>query len=474
MNELEYAKSYLGTFKVKADEIIPAYCPFCHGGDHQDKDTFALNAENHTYNCRRGSCGKSGHFSELLKEVGETFKGQTQINYIKPKAYKPSSTAMAIPTDKTAEYLTARKINAETAKAFGVCSDGGGNIVFPFYRTAEDKEHFKPTFVKFRKPEKITDGKKMWREADTEPILFGLHLCQPGRKTLYITEGEFDCMAVYQASEGSVNVVSVPSGANDFTWIETCEEQLKEYKIIAVFGDNDAPGQKMVSDINAKMADKIVTVPNYLSYHRAKDANEMLYRYGAGCVAEAMSSMQPVPVEGLKNLADVRTVDLSETPRTIIGIPSLDKAVGGFLEGDLTIWTGKRGEGKSSVLNQLALETIERGTNVCIYSGEVPDVRVKYQIGLCAAGSLNVNSRADELTGRDFYSVPKDKQVQIERWYDRKIWMYDNKIIKTDERDSVIEKFTQAFSRYDCRVFIERAIFDDCYYHYRGLRANHC
>ena len=62
MNEIEYARSFLGAFKVKADEIIPSLCPFCNGGDHQDKDTFALNFENHTYNCRRGSCGQKGHF----------------------------------------------------------------------------------------------------------------------------------------------------------------------------------------------------------------------------------------------------------------------------------------------------------------------------------------------------------------------------------------------------------------------------
>ena len=68
MTELEYANMYLGEFKVVGDEIKPLYCPFCGGGNHQDRYTFALNMENHTFNCMRGSCGVKGHFSELCRE----------------------------------------------------------------------------------------------------------------------------------------------------------------------------------------------------------------------------------------------------------------------------------------------------------------------------------------------------------------------------------------------------------------------
>lgn len=453
MNEIEYARNFLGTFKVKSDEIIPTLCPFCNGGDHQDKDTFALNMENHTFNCRRGSCGKSGHFSELLKSVGESFKGQTEYRSV--KAYKKSATETKAPTDKVTAYLSARKINQDTAKAFGICSDGTGNMVFPFYRTADDKEQNTPTFLKFRKPEKLAPGeRKMWREADTEPILYGLHLCNPERNTLYITEGEFDCMAVYQAIDGMVNVVSVPSGAQDFSWIETCQEELSQYKIIAVLGDNDSAGQKMISDLNTKFADKIVTKPDFKSYRAAKDANEMLYRYGPECIAEAMSSMKALPVEGLINFSDIRRVNLSDIPKTIIGIPSLDKAVGGFLEGDLSVWTGKTGEGKSSVINQLIIETIEQKKNVCVYSGEIPDYMLRYQIEVCAAGSNNINKYTDSQSNREMYSVSKSVQDQISAWCDGKLWVYDIKIVKADERESIMQLFTEAYTRYDCRVFI--------------------
>lgn len=70
MDELEFARAYLGDFKIKGQEIVPRYCPYCKGGQHSDRETFALNMEKHTFKCLRGSCGKQGHFSELLRDFG--------------------------------------------------------------------------------------------------------------------------------------------------------------------------------------------------------------------------------------------------------------------------------------------------------------------------------------------------------------------------------------------------------------------
>lgn len=462
MNEIEFANLHLGEYKTKGDEIIPTLCPFCNGGDHRDKDTFALNFEKHTFNCMRGSCGKTGHFSELLRTVGETFdEGSTKVPlpYKRPagKAYKPSTTAVTPPTDKVTAYITSRHIRPETAAAYGVCADSGGNIAFPYYRTADDKTQGKPTFVKFRKPEKIPHGeRKMWREAETQPILYGLHLCDPARKILYICEGEFDCLVIHQVSEGALNIVSVPSGADDFSWIETCAEELGAYQTIAVFGDSDAPGKKMLTDINSKLGgEKMILAPDYNAYRGCKDANEILLRHGPEVISAIIGSMKPLPITGLIDLAEVRAVDLTKIGRMITGIPGVDKATGGLLDGDLTILTGRRGEGKSSFLNQTAVESVEQGRNVCIYSGEVPADRLKYQINLCAAGRENIEGEVDLLTGRKIHRVSCKTLNVLENWYGRRIWLYDNRSVETaDERDTIMRLFTQAYKIYDCKLFI--------------------
>jgi twinkle protein len=164
--------------------------------------------------------------------------------------------------------------------------------------------------------------------------------------------------------------------------------------------------------------------------------------------------MKPMPVKGLLDLAEVREVDLSKTGRITTGITALDNATGGMLDGDLSVWTGKRGEGKSAFLNQIAIEAVEQDRNVCIYSGEVPVDRLKYQINLCAAGKENILKKPDTLTERTLCYLDHKNLTALDGWYGRRIWLYDNRIIELDERDSVIEKFTQAFRRYDCRVFI--------------------
>lgn len=456
MTEIEFAKTFLGEFSVSGDEIKPLYCPFCQGGTHRDKYTFALNQENHTYNCKRGSCGQQGHFSALCRHFGvEADLTPIQSKSVVKKRYTMPQTVIETAKDYVLDYIKLRGITEDTAKVFGVGDDGSGNIVFPFYRNAEQFKNAQPTFVKFRPSRKTQKGeRKSWREKDTEPILMGLHLCRPNLGTLYITEGEFDALALYQATGGAINVVSVPSGAEDFSWIETCADEIAQYDIIAVIGDNDEAGRRMAEEIEKKLPEKIVLFPDYELYRGCKDANEILLKYGVEPFVDILRSLKARPVEGLLNLSEVRSVDFSQIPRTLSCYKTLDKVVGGFLEGDLTVWTGKRGEGKSTFLNVIALRSIDQDKNVCIYSGEIPADRLKYQLSVCAAGQNNVDVIQDAGTGREVSRVQRDKQKLIEAWMNGRIWLYDNRIVTTDETDSIINAFTSAYRRYNCRVFI--------------------
>ena len=455
MNEIEYANRYLGEYKIKGAEIIPTLCPFCNGGSHSDRGTFALNTENHTYNCRRGSCNQTGHFTELCRAKGES-SGDKPFVYVK-KSYKPSTVKIDVPTNPVLTYVNSRKITAETMKAFGIGTSDNGKIVFPFYRSQADFESNKPTFAKFREPKKILPGEeKMRSETGTEPILFGLHLCQSSKKTLYITEGEFDCMIIYQATEGAINVVSVPTGSAGFTWVETCKEELSRYDNIAVFGDSDSPGQAMLADIISKMSDKIILSPDFSTYKGCKDANEIYFKYGMEGIADVLASMKPQPIDGIIRLSDVRRVDNSSIGRVMTGIPQLDYITGGMLDGDMSVWSGKRAEGKSSLLNQLAIEAVEQGINVCIYSGEVTNIRLKTRINLCAAGKENTTKVIHPKTLRTEHLVTDKAWAALDGWYENGIYLYDGDSIskKNTEQSGIIEKFTAAYKRYDCRLFI--------------------
>lgn len=451
MNEIGFAGRHLGEYRIKGDEIQPKFCPYCQGGQNNDKYTFALNYQNHTFNCLRGSCGRSGHFSQLCKDFGETSMEKPYTPPVK-RDYKKPSVAMQAPDKKSVEYMRIRGLTEETAKAFGISEDANGNMIFPYYRTADDFENKAATFLKYRKPHKLQKGeRKMWREADTEPILFGMHLCDLENGFLFLFEGEFDAMCGYQATKS--NCVSVPSGCEDFTWIDTCYEWLELFKIIVVMADNDEAGRKMLRELSLKLECE-VQCPDFDTYMGCKDANEILVRHGAEQLVEAMASVSPVAIQGLLNLAEVQALDIDKLPRALSGIPALDRATGGLLMGDLSVWTGKRGEGKSTILTQIMLDAIDQGHTVCAYSGEVPAERFKYIVNLQAAGSAFAQEREDNSTGRQVQYVPKVYLPDIERWYNGRFWLYDNKIIETDEAESIIRIFEAAYRRYNSRVFL--------------------
>lgn len=450
LDELEFARKYLGEFKIKGDEIIPRFCPYCNGGQHKDKDTFALNVENHLFKCLRGSCGRQGSFKTLLRDFGEeqvkVYQQRTRMQYKEPT---PVETALE---REEADYIRTRGITDETSKVFGVGVNDNGEVVFPFFETAEAFDNNKPTFIKYRPAHKIKKGEsKARREKNTKPILFGMHLCSPDNGRLYIFEGEFDCMVGYQCSE-VLNCVSVPSGCKDFTWIDTCADFIEQYREIAIIGDNDAAGQEMMQTLSKKL-DAAVYLPDFALYDGNKDANEILFRCGAERVKEIMDTVRIIPVYGVVNISDIAQVDIESIPRHLSGIKALDRMTGGLYMGDLDVWTGKRGEGKSTILTQILLESIKQGYKCCIYSGEIPKSRFKYSLFLQAAGKA-VCEKTDMATQRTIQYISKNTYEKIDRWIDGKMWLYDSDIASSDEAENIIKTFEQVYKRYDCRIFL--------------------
>lgn len=440
MDVMTFANAYLRPYKIKGNEIVPSLCPFCHGGDHRDKDTAAMNIENGAFNCKRGSCGKQLSFWQLCKEFGEE-PDRPEFNSPR-RSYRRPQTKITPLVDAAEKYLALRKISRSTMDAYGVGCDGKGNIVFPFKQDGE------VVFVKFRPARKVKKGeRKAWREENTKPVLFGMDLCDPSFP-LCIFEGEIDAMSGHEA--GIPNAVSVPSGADDLTWIDTCWEWLQQFTSIIFYGDNDQAGREMVQKLSVRLSDYRL----YIVDHPCKDANELLYRDGPEAVKSAYKAAREVPVYGLINLADVVPLDVKHVERAMSGIPELDKLTGGFLMGELSVWTGKRGEGKSTLLGQLMLETVDQKKSVCVYSGEMQDSRFQYWINLQAAGRDNIQTYRDPVTDKDVRYVEHETANQIKAWYAGKFWLYDNRIAKSTEIESILNVFDHAVKRYDCRVFM--------------------
>lgn len=134
------------------------------------------------------------------------------------------------------------------------------------------------------------------------------------------------------------------------------------------------------------------------------------------------------------------------------GFRPLDKMTGGLQPGELTIITGKTGEGKSTFSGQLALNIIDSGHKVCFYSGELTAGRFQDWIFSQAAGTNFLNSYEDEF-GATRYSVDPFAEVRIRKWLGDRLVLYDNTVVKSSERNAILERFSMAHQHYQSDVF---------------------
>lgn len=119
----------------------------------------------------------------------------------------------------------------------------------------------------------------------------------------------------------------------------------------------------------------------------------------------------------------IKYVDIEQLVTIPTGYTILDRKMAGLLLGDVTILSGISGSGKSSWLDGLALNVVQRGFKVAMWSGELQDFRFQSWIDQIAAGKNYVRKKE----GYDnLYYCPKQTAERINQWLDDKLWLYNN------------------------------------------------
>ena len=460
---IDFAEKYFGEYKIKTsgqdEKLIPRLCPLCHGGSSgKDKDTFCLFLNNGTFVCKRGSCGRHGRFEELAKELsGEDIHlaRSAQSARKSEKQYNLPSSPVFPVTEEIYRYFESRKISRATVDAMKIGADSDGNIVFRFFLDGEE------IFRKYRAPHKPgPKDRKEWQDSGTKPILYNMDNVVFTRP-LVITEGMMDMLSLYEA--GITNAVSVPSGCDNLGWVTTCWDWLEKFHTIILFGDNDAPGKKMVDDLIKKLGEYRVLVvrdyppiPDSDPQKFCKDANEVLYRYGESELIEMVDSAEDIKTKGLMRLADVVPYDPTCVPRIKTMIPALDEAIGGLSEGGVSVLTGASGNGKSTLSGLLLLNAIQQGFNVCAYSGELSAQNFQEWIHLQAAGSDWIGLKYDPVRGKKVPVVPPEVCKRIMDWYAPHLYMYNNDEVFIDvkQADAILNVFTIAARKNNCKLYL--------------------
>lgn len=142
------------------------------------------------------------------------------------------------------------------------------------------------------------------------------------------------------------------------------------------------------------------------------------------------------------SMKDIKYVDLSKMVAIPTGYEFLDKKIMGLMLGDITVLSGLSGTGKTSWIDCIALNVVQRGYKVAIWSGELQDFRFQGWIDQIAAGKTNVIRKE----GYDnFYYAPKNICDKVNNWLDNKLFLYNN---------AYKNKWEQLF--YDIKELVEK------------------
>lgn len=123
-------------------------------------------------------------------------------------------------------------------------------------------------------------------------------------------------------------------------------------------------------------------------------------------------------------LSEIEDEDRSKIVSIPSGIRQYDKECCGFDKPSLNIWSGNNGSGKSSLLNQIAINAVDKGFKVAIYSGELRGKRLKRWLVMQAAGKSH--NRKSQYNSYDWYT-PSDVQEKIIAWLGENLYNYNTR-----------------------------------------------
>jgi len=350
-------------FKMRGDECV-SNCPFC-----QDKDRkFSVNVKSGAFRCfHENTCGVSGSFWDLQKRFGDDPKHLTDkspfLSNKKSKSYQKPKALVTPVTNPVMEYLEKKRyFTKETIAYFKIGAKDQDTVEIPFYKEGVLVN------IKYRN---IKEKSKMWQEKEAEPVLFNRDNMDGGR--LIICEGEYDCMALHQY--GIRDAVSVPSGAGNFDWVENEWDFLDTFSQVILCFDNDSAGIVKARELVAKIGNwkcKSAIFP-------LKDANECLINgVPKEKMVECIEFAKEFPPSMLSRPSDFaeEIKEAFRNPDKLNGTktpwPKLTKVLGGWRNEELTVWTGRSGAGKSTILNQVVLDLAGEGISSCVASLEMP------------------------------------------------------------------------------------------------------
>lgn len=113
-----------------------------------------------------------------------------------------------------------------------------------------------------------------------------------------------------------------------------------------------------------------------------------------------------------------------EKEYVMTGITDIDKKMRGLAKKEISVISGLRSSGKSTLIGQIMLNAVEADHTVICYSGELNNKTYLEWLTRQAAGYNNIE---ESKKFENIYFVPVTKKKMIYEWMGDKFWLYNNK-----------------------------------------------
>ena len=364
-------------------------------------------------------CGETINIYSYYKNyLNYTFSEIMQQNGIitieeNVKVFKQNVSKRTKLNDEAKRYIEGRKLTLETAKHFKLVSFLEG-VGIPYFK--------KGVLVGIKK-RLLRDGKiKNISATGSKFFLFnidGVNKDEP----LYITEGEWDAMILWQS--GVTNVVSVGCGANSTKQLfENAREILELFPQIILFTDNDSNGSAMDKAFVDTFGQMVAIVDKGL-YKGLKDANDVYKQYGANEIKKIALSGK-ARFDGEWDLEENPYEKLDPTGIKFIktGIDRIDYCINTIQSKNVTLIVGRSNSGKSTFVNQIISSAIDQEHKVYLALGEGNKDKIINKFYTSLIGGEKKHFEFKTFGLRDIKEPKPQVLNAIKKWHSKKLKLW--------------------------------------------------
>ena len=389
------------------------------------------------------------HYCEALTFRDDKNKEDKEKEYKLPIQTWKNYTNLS---DKLVKFIEdTRGINQYTLNALQVTEE-------KYYQPKIQKEVNNIVFNYFEKDvlvnKKYRDSQKNFTQSSgTRSIFYNINSVI-GQKEVYIVEGEFDVLALYQI--GIKNAISVPNGANDNDeYWKNSKEYFKDVKKFIIAVDNDTKGNELKERIAQRLGRYRC---EYIEWQN-KDANDDLK---AGIIKESVKQRKLFPVSGTFTVSDLKNDILNLYDN---GLPDTIypksyrfkqlKSIFSIMLGQVTTVTGIPSHGKSNFVDDYVLNLINDYDFKCSWFSPEHNPMSLYQTNLME--KVIGRSFWKDKTAKDGSKVARITKQEIDEYED---WANEKIYLTGAEGDTLptwtwlIEKFKEQMYSFGINIFV--------------------